>query len=62
MGLRLLQQILTTFNVSRICPGRYIAERNGVLFVARLLQACEILPEEGALEPVKVTFGDSLVR
>ncbi|PVF95239.1 cytochrome P450 [Serendipita vermifera] len=46
----------------RICPGRYMAERNGVLFAARILQAFEILPEDGASMPVRVAFEDGLNR
>lgn len=46
----------------RICPGRYMAERNGTTFLARLLQAYEIRPEEGSSTPMKVTFHDELLR
>ncbi|PVF95240.1 cytochrome P450 [Serendipita vermifera] len=46
----------------RICPGRHMAERNGIMFVARLLQAYEICPEEGASTPEKMAFVDGLVR
>jgi hypothetical protein len=39
-----------------------MAERSGTTFVARLLQAYEIQPEEGSSTPVKVTFQDDLIR
>jgi hypothetical protein len=46
----------------RICPGRHMAERNGITFVARLLHAYEIRPEEGASTPEKMLYEDGLVR
>ncbi|PVF95243.1 cytochrome P450 [Serendipita vermifera] len=46
----------------RICPGRYMAERNGTTFVARLLQAYEIRPEDGSSVPPSITFQDDLIR
>jgi hypothetical protein len=39
-----------------------MAERNGIMFAARLLQAFDIRPEEGASMPVNVTFKDGLMR
>ncbi|PVF95229.1 cytochrome P450 [Serendipita vermifera] len=45
----------------RICPGRYIADRNGIVFVAALLQNYDILPEEGASLPVHVEYDDGLL-
>jgi hypothetical protein len=39
-----------------------MAERNGIMFIARIMQACEILPEEGASTPVKIEFEDGLLR
>ncbi|KIM33242.1 hypothetical protein M408DRAFT_151524 [Serendipita vermifera MAFF 305830] len=45
----------------RICPGRYMAERTGILFAATVLAAYTIVPPEGETSPA-VTFGDAFVR
>ncbi|PVF95233.1 cytochrome P450 [Serendipita vermifera] len=45
----------------RICPGRYMAERNGIMFAARMLQAYEIRPEDTS-KPFSVTFDDGLLQ
>lgn len=42
----------------RTCPGRYMAERNQIMFITRVLQAYEIRPEEGASLPLKIEFED----
>jgi hypothetical protein len=39
-----------------------MAWRNGTTFVARLLQAYEILPEQGATTPIQIAFQDDLIR
>lgn len=44
----------------RICPGRFIAERNGIAFVAALVQNYDILPK-GASSPIHVEFDDGLL-
>ncbi|KAG8833049.1 hypothetical protein FRC17_000115 [Serendipita sp. 399] len=40
----------------RICPGRYMAERNGLMFSASMLAAYEILPPLGDGGPVTVKY------
>ncbi|PVF95234.1 cytochrome P450 [Serendipita vermifera] len=46
----------------RICPGRHFAERSGIIYAARLLQAYEIRQEQGSPTPKKVIFDTKLIR
>ncbi|KAG8779401.1 hypothetical protein FRC16_003445, partial [Serendipita sp. 398] len=45
----------------RICPGRHVAELNGMLFAASILSAYEILPIEGE-ENVKIEYTTTQIR
>ncbi|KAG8830750.1 hypothetical protein FRC17_004285 [Serendipita sp. 399] len=45
----------------RICPGRHIAELNGLLFAAAILCAYEILPMEGETNP-KIEYTTNQIR
>lgn len=46
----------------RICPGRYIADRSGMLFAAAVLSNFDILPVEGEELPAVMEFVDQLIR
>ncbi|PVF95235.1 cytochrome P450 [Serendipita vermifera] len=46
----------------RHCPGRYMAERSSMIYLARLLQAYEIRTEAGNPVPTKVICDTNLVR
>jgi hypothetical protein len=53
--------VLLTNAFYRQCPGRHMAERNGIMFVARMLQAYEIRPEDES-KPFTVTFDEGLLK
>ncbi|KIM31146.1 hypothetical protein M408DRAFT_327438 [Serendipita vermifera MAFF 305830] len=40
----------------RICPGRYLAERNGIVYAAAILSAYDIVPPSGGPIPTSVEF------
>jgi hypothetical protein len=40
----------------RICPGRYLAEHNGVIYAAAILSAFDIVPPPGESIPTSVEF------
>ncbi|KAG8763183.1 hypothetical protein FRC15_008094, partial [Serendipita sp. 397] len=46
----------------RICPGRHLAERNGMLFAAAILSTYEILPPVGEVAPEKIEYTPTQVR
>ncbi|KIM33263.1 hypothetical protein M408DRAFT_326044 [Serendipita vermifera MAFF 305830] len=46
----------------RRCPGRYLAERNGLLYIAAALSAYEIRPAADMATPVSITFSDNKIR
>ncbi|KAG8771684.1 hypothetical protein FRC15_003263 [Serendipita sp. 397] len=46
----------------RICPGRHLAERNGMMFAAAVLSAYEVLPPVGEVPPEKIEYTPTQVR
>ncbi|KIM33229.1 hypothetical protein M408DRAFT_309401 [Serendipita vermifera MAFF 305830] len=46
----------------RRCPGRFLAERNGLLYAAVALAAYDIVPVEGAKLPIKLEFSEDKIR
>ncbi|KAG8797738.1 hypothetical protein FRC17_007658, partial [Serendipita sp. 399] len=40
----------------RVCPGRHLAERNGMMFAAAMLSAYEVLPPIGEAAPEKIEY------
>lgn len=46
---------------NRICPGRHLAERTGLLFSAAVLSAFKIVPEDGQVYTLPFEFIDSFV-
>lgn len=47
---------------TRICPGRYLANRNSRAFIAAVLSAYDVLPVEGETIPEPMPYTDFLVR
>jgi hypothetical protein len=48
--------------VYRICPGRFLAERQGRTFIAAVLANYDILPVEGETIPNPMPYNDGLIR
>ncbi|PVF95231.1 cytochrome P450 [Serendipita vermifera] len=46
----------------RICPGKHIADRNAIVFIAKVLENYEILPLEGEDLPTKLEWTDGILR
>lgn len=46
----------------RICPGRYLADRVGLLFIASILSTYEVSPIDGEKLPDPMPFTDNLTR
>jgi hypothetical protein len=46
----------------RVCPGRYIADRNAMVVIAKVLENYEILPLEGEDLPTKLEWTDGILR
>ncbi|KIM31145.1 hypothetical protein M408DRAFT_21236 [Serendipita vermifera MAFF 305830] len=47
----------------RICPGRYLAERNGIIYAAAIMSAYDIVPLNGGPIPTSVEFtGGQILR
>jgi len=42
--------------IFRICPGRYLAERNGIIYAAAIVSALDIVPPPGESIPTSVEF------
>jgi hypothetical protein len=46
----------------RVCPGRYIADRNAMVVIAKVLENYEILPLECEDLPTKLEWTDGILR
>jgi hypothetical protein len=50
------------FTLSRICPGRYLAERVALMISAAILSTYRIVPTNGPIGPLDLEFPDSILR
>lgn len=46
----------------RICPGQYLADRTGFVFIAAVLKAYNILPIHGEVVPEEYSFSDAVIQ